>query len=265
MKRSGRSDFWKLAASTRFLPRETRDYVPLVLAAIVVARNPAQYGMTIWPSVAPSVETVRVNGALDLRRVAEWAGSPVQDIQGLNPELRRWTTPVRTSGYELKVPAGTASVIEARLAELGADELAPLNHYTVKKGDTLSAIAKRLKVSRADLTEANYLTSRSTLQIGQLLIIPRAPALLAARTDSPQATSPQTSDAVLARRDTEIDEAPTPTATTHRVRRGDTLFSIAKRYGTTVARLKELNSLRSNVIQVGQRLLVQPLVALATN
>jgi membrane-bound lytic murein transglycosylase D len=265
MKRSGRSDFWKLSASSRYLPRETRDYVPLVLAAIVIARNPAQYGMTIWPTVAPPVETVSVSGAVDLRRVAEWAGTPVQEIQELNPELRRWTTPVRASDYDLKVPAGTADIIAARLVELGPEELAPLNHYTVKKGDTLLAIAKRLKVSRADLAEANYLSTRAKLQIGQQLIIPRAPALLAARTDAP---TPQAgSDVVLASREVDpaADGAPAPTNTTHRVRRGDTLFSIAKRYGTTVARLKEWNSLRGNVIRVGQRLVIRAVAALATN
>jgi membrane-bound lytic murein transglycosylase D len=279
MKRSGRDDFWKLSATSRYLPRETRDYVPLILAAIVIARNPMQYEMEVEPIEAPLFETVTVSGAVDIRRIAEWANAPVQDIQDLNPELRRWTTPVRASEYELKVPMGTASLINTRLTEPGIDDLAPLSHYTVKKGETLLSISKKLRVSRSDLTEANYLSSKSRLQTGQQLIIPRAPTLLAARAETP---SSQTPDAVLA--DTPVaarptaDEpatnavatrrpaqAPTKSTTTHRVARGETLFSIAKRYGTTVALIKELNSLRSNVIRVGQRLVIESLSTLATN
>jgi membrane-bound lytic murein transglycosylase D len=266
IKRSGRDDFWKLSATSRYLPRETRDYVPLILAAIIIARNPSQYDMEVAPIEAPLFETVTVAGAVDIRRVAEWSGTSVQDIQDLNPELRRWTTPVRAAEYELKVPMGAAEVITTRLAEPGADELAPLSHYTVKKGETLLSISKKLRVSRSDLAEANYLSTKSKLNTGQQLIIPRAPTLLAARTEaSPPA---QAADAVLAKaRPAELanDDPPARTTTTHRVTRGETLFSIAKRYGTTVAMIKELNSLRTNVIHVGQRLIIERLATLATN
>ena len=190
MKRSGRDDFWKLSATSRYLPRETRDYVPLILAAIIIARNPSQYEMDVTPIEAPLFETVTVAGAVDIRRVAEWAGASVQDIQDLNPELRRWTTPIRATEYELKVPMGAAEVINTRLTEQGGDDLAPLSHYTVKKDETLPSIAKKLGVSRSDLAEANYLSTKSKLQTGQQLIIPRAPTLLAARTETGAASLP---------------------------------------------------------------------------
>ena len=264
MKRSGRTDFWKLSANSRYLPRETRDYVPLILAAIVIARNPSQYEMDVAPIEAPPHETVTVSSAVDIRRIAEWAGAPVQDIQDLNPELRRWTTPIRATDYELKVPMGAASLINARLTEQGIDDLAPLSHYTVKKDETLLSIAKKLGVSRSDLAEANYLSTKSGLQTGQQLVIPRAPTLLAVRTAT---TPPPVPDAVLATRTVErtADETPARTTTTHRVTRGETLSSIAQRYGTTVALIKESNRLQSNVIQVGQRLVISVLSALATN
>ena len=265
IKRSGRPDFWKLSATSRYLPRETRDYVPLILAAIVIARNPAQYEMEVAPFEAPAFETVTVSGAVDIRRVAEWAGAPVQDIQDLNPELRRWTTPIRESEYELKVPVGAAVVINTRLSEQSPTDRAPLSHYTVKKGETLLSISKKLGVSRSDLAEANYLSTKSRVQTGQQLVIPRAPALLAARTET---SGPQSPDVVLANKATTspaADETPTKSTTTHRVARGETLFSIAKRYGTTVALIKELNRLHTNVIHVGQRLLIERLSALATN
>ena len=140
--------------------------------------------MDVTPIEVPLFETVTVAGAVDIRRVAEWAGASVQDIQDLNPELRRWTTPIRATEYELKVPMGAAEVINTRLTEQGGDDLAPLSHYTVKKNETLLSIAKKLGVSRSDLAEANYLSTKSKLETGQQLIIPRAPTLLAARTET---------------------------------------------------------------------------------
>ncbi|HET9360546.1 MAG TPA: LysM peptidoglycan-binding domain-containing protein [Vicinamibacterales bacterium] len=258
MKRSGRDDFWKLSANSRYLPRETRDYVPLILAAIVVARNPGHYGLNIAPIDVRPFDTVSVAAAVDLRRVAEWAEVTVAELQDLNPELRRWTTPVRATVYELKVPQGTADAINGRLALL-ADEGAPFTRYSVKKGETIQGIAKKLKVTRSDLAEANYLSTRARLSTGQQLIVPRAPALTA-RASSP-ADRPQpaaTPDVVLASRSIGVEKAerPAPASTMHRVKRGETLFSIAKRYGTTVTLLKEWNGLRGNVIQIGQRLIV---------
>lgn len=259
MKRSGRDDFWALSASTRYLPRETRDYVPLILAASLIARNPAQYGMTVDPAVAPLFETIMLPAATDIRRIAEWAGVDVQGIQDLNPELRRWTTPVRAD-YVLKVPAGTASLIEARLDEAQPDELAALNRHTVKKGETLTSIARKLRVSRADLAEANYLSIRARVTPGQQLVIPRAPTLLlAARTETPAP------DAESRRLDTVVaasnEAVPAPLAPerpiVYRVKRGDTLSKIARLFDTTVASLKSWNRLRSNAIKVGQRLTIR--------
>jgi membrane-bound lytic murein transglycosylase D len=271
MKRSGRSDFWQLSASSRYLPRETRDYVPLILAAIVIARNPAQYGMNIEPVEPLRYEAVTLPTAVDLRRVAEWIGTPIQTLQDLNPELRRWTTPVRATEYELKVPDGTGDILREHLAQTGSDDLAPLNWYVVKKGETLLSIAKKLKVNRVDLAEANYLTSRSRLATGQRLIIPRAPALLlASLPDNPEPVAPAvegrpTAD-VVAASNTAPAVAPTsPSSLIYRVKRGDTLFSIAKVFRTTVASLKSWNGLRSNSIKVGQRLTILTDAPNATN
>jgi membrane-bound lytic murein transglycosylase D len=257
MKRSGRTDFWKLTSTTRYLPRETRDYVPLILAAIIIARNPSQYGMTVQPFEQPPAETVTLSTAVDLRRIAEWLEMPVQALQDLNPELRRWTTPVRATDYELKVPAGTGDIVRAHLAQSDPDELAPLNWHTVKKGETLITIAKKLKVNRTDLAEANYLSTRARVATGQRLIIPRAPALLTARADNPApATESRQVDVVLASGPPPDADPPAQASLIYRVKRGDTLFSIAKLYRTTVASLKTWNRLRSNSIQVGQRLTI---------
>ena len=263
LKRSGRDDFWKLTATTKYLPRETRDYVPLILAAVIIARNPAQYGMDIQPVELPKFQKVTLPVPVDLRRVAEWIGTPVQALQDLNPELRRWTTPVRAKDYELKVPEGTADMVRDQLVQTEPTDLASLNWHTVRKGETLQTISKKLKVSRADLAEANYLSAKAKVSSGQRLIIPRAPALLlASRTDSPAppVTESRSVDVVVASnvapRAVKSEQSKEQAKLTYRVKRGDTLFSIAKFYRTTVASLKSWNRLRSNALQVGQRLTI---------
>ena len=263
MKRSGRTDYWKLTASGSHLPRETRNYVPLVMAAMIIARNPAQYGMDVQSIDAPTYETVTLPAAVDLRRIAEWVGTSVRAIQDLNPELRRWLTPVRASYYQLKVPGGTGDIVRAHLAQTDPGELAPLDWHTVEKGETLVGVARKLKVSRIDLAEANYLSTRARLQIGQRLIIPRAPTLLfASQGDSPvpepqPAPEPRPVETLAEASDTAPAAGqPAPARLVHRVKRGDTLFSLAKQYHTTIASLKSWNRLRSNTILVGQRLTI---------
>ena len=263
MKRSKKDDFWKLTATTRYLPRETRDYVPLILAAIVIARNPAQYGLNVVVPEIPQPEQIAVYSPIDLRKVAEWAGVSVEVIQNLNPELRRWTTPVRATDYKLNVPEGTGTQILAALATAEPEELASFNRYTVKKGETISTIAKKLKVSRTDLAEANYLTTKAKIGAGDQLIIPREPTtMIAARTDTPApVTESRSVDAVVASdvRPPAVQNAATAsgvTKVTHRVKRGETLLSIARLYRTTVAAVKQANRITGSAIQAGQRLTI---------
>jgi membrane-bound lytic murein transglycosylase D len=217
--------------------------------------------MNITPFEAPRYEKVMLPKAIDLRRVAEWAGIPVQDIQDLNPELRRWTTPVRMDEYELKVPEGTGDEIMARLTEATPDDFAALNYLTVKKGETLTTIARKLKVSKTDLAEANYLKTTARLSPGQQLIIPRAPTLLlATHTDNPAPpTENRRVDAVDASNIvTPKAEKPAQGPIVHRVKRGETLFSIAQLYRTTVASLKQWNRMKGSAIKAGQRLTIFP-------
>jgi len=253
MKRSGKEDFWDLSQSSKYLPRETREYVPLILAAIIVAKNPVQYGFEVVGSDPVSYDKVSVPRAIDLRRVAEWTGSSIDDIQALNPQLRRWTTPVKYPTFELKVPAGTGEKFETRLSQATPADLNALKWYTVRGGDTLLTIARKLGVSRMDLAEANSLSIKSHVRGGQELIIPRAPAtLLASRTE-------RTAPAELASRPVSgtatIPDAPAHSRTiVYKVKRGDTLSSIAELFDTTVVKLKGWNQLHSNTISAGARL-----------
>ena len=242
VKRAGVQDYWKVAAKRGLLPRETREYVPMILAAMVIARNPAQYGFDFEPDSALTYETVTLNKPVDLRRIAEWAETTIDEIQELNPELRRWTTPVRDDQYTLKVPMGKAEQVTTQLAGTGETELASLSWYTAKRGDTLALVAKKLKVSRTDLAEANYLSTRAKVAIGQKLMIPReATAMMAERTTPepsaapavPAADAPKTPAVALASRTVSSSE-PNRVKVIYSVKRGDTLASIARLFKTTV-------------------------------
>jgi membrane-bound lytic murein transglycosylase D len=252
IKRSRKDDFWALTATTRYLPRETRDYVPMILAAIIIAKNPTQYGFDVVPATPAPTETVALPAAVDLRRVAEWAGVAVDDIQRLNPEFRRWTTPIREGSYPVRVPAGTAARVEDGLRAAAPAQLNALQWHTVKAGESLATIARKLRVSRTDLAEANYLRTTARVRPGQRLVVPRMPtaALLAraAAADGP-APVPEVATAAAA------DDLP---AVVYRVRAGDTLYAIARRHGTTVDQLKALNNLKSSALSIGARLVVQP-------
>lgn len=257
MKQSGKDDFWDLSASSRFLPRETREYVPLILAAIIVAKNPSQYGFEITPQDPLAYDKVVVSQAVDLRKIAEWTGQSIDDVQALNPELRRWTTPVSDAPYELKVPTGSAERVAERLASTAPTELASLNWYTVRKGESISLIARKLKVSRVELAEANRLRTNSRLQIGQQLVIPRAPATALASKSSTAAPTTVASRAISGSAPVAASRRDTSATVTYRVKRGDTLSSIARLFDTTVDRIRSLNRISGSHIAAGDRLTIR--------
>jgi membrane-bound lytic murein transglycosylase D len=172
IKSVGQTDFWSLSARPTALPRETREYVPMILAAIVIARNPAQYGFSFDSEESPTFETVRLPRAVELKRVAEWTGTPVETLKALNPELRRPMTPLKDANYALNVPVGTSIEIARRMDEAAGQDLISLTRYTVKSGDTLAGIARKLHISRSDLAEANDLSMSAGLKSGQQLIVP---------------------------------------------------------------------------------------------
>ena len=161
-----------------------------------------------------------------------------------------------------------------QLSNASGSELGSLNWYSVKRGETLATVARKHGVNRSDLAEANNLKVSSRIRSGQNLIIPREPAtLLAARTDRPApaavASRSISAPAVVASSApavvtssapqvaASVEREPTSRPVTYKVKRGDTLLSIAKLFDTTVARLKSLNRLRGSRIAVGDRLTVR--------
>jgi len=257
MKTARLDDFWKLAEKPRLLPRETREYVPMILAAIIIARNPAQYGFEFDAEPTPSYDRVTLPRPVDLRRIAEWTDTTIDAIQSLNPELRRWTTPAKDGEYELKVPSGTADVVLSRLQASPSTDLASLKYYTVKRGDTLPLIARKLNVSKTDLAEANELRLSSRVSPGQKLMVPyEATVLMAARAERgiPVAEARKTvGEAGQLAQATDSNRV----KTFYQVKRGDTLASIARLFQTSVASIRSWNPrLDGDRVTTGQRLTV---------
>jgi membrane-bound lytic murein transglycosylase D len=236
VKASKVNDYWKLTETARFLPKETRNYVPMIMAAVIIAKNPTQYGFEPGVNSTLAYDTVTVPDALDLRTVAEWTETSIEEIRDLNPELRRTITPV--GKHNLKVPVGMAPIVEAKLAEAGPATFARFERYAAKRGETMLTIARKFKVTTLDLASANGLTTRSRLKVGQSLMIPRAVS------------------AALASRPAEAPPTPEAATVTYRVKPGDTLTGIARQFDTTVNDIKRWNSLTSSRIDVGDRLTI---------
>jgi len=258
LKSSRANDFWELAANPRLLPQETRDYVPMILAAIIIAGNPQQYGFEFEPEPAHEYEKVTLPRPTDLRVIAEWADTTIDTIQTLNPELRRWTTPIRDGAYTLKVPPGTGDIVRAKLEDASTRELASLRWYTVKPGDTVASVARTLRVNRSDLADANYMAPTSRLKPGSKLMVPHeSTVLMAARAVRPAPSgdsrassnapvvaavgSPRTADRI---------------KVTYRVKSGDTLGSIARVYNTSVDDIKSWNRMSNTRLQIGDTLTI---------
>jgi membrane-bound lytic murein transglycosylase D len=248
MKRSKRNSFWEIAkGGPKYLPRETREYVPLFLASLMVARDPIAYGLNVTSLDVPVYDVVSLAAPLDLRRAAEWLDITVEALKELNPELRRWTTPVRAAEYRLKVPAGLGALLEARLGEGAPSDLTT---YVVKKGETLLGVARKLKVTRADLAEANYLATTARLQTGETLIVPRQPELV-----RPAPTATLAAGAPAAGGSSSLT-ARSLAKLVHIVRPGDTLSSIAQAYRSTVDAVSEWNGIVAGIIIPGQELTI---------
>lgn len=244
LKRYKVEDFWSLA-KTRALRRETKNYVPLIHAAIVVAKAPEKYGFSVEPETLPAHETVAVDGAVDLRFISECAGATLDQIRLLNPALRRLATPAGRS-FELRVPEGSAATVSSCLASTPPDRRVRFRTHVIAKGQTLSGIAAAYGIRTADLASANNIPLSRRLSIGMELIIPIDPRVRSAITASapapPRAPEPRA--------------APGATRIAYRIKPGDTLAAIASQFGTTIQALRSWNGLRGSRIVAGDTLTI---------
>ena len=206
----------------------------LIVAAIIMAKNPAQYGLdTLTPEPALLSDTVQVDYAIDMRLVADLTGSTVQEIVALNPSLLRMSTP-RDLSFDLHLPVGTTDLYNKRVKSIPEDKRASWRFHEVKDGETLSGIAQALHAKTAEVAEANDLASDDTVEKGDELVIPIA--------------APATGTGQPVR---------------YTTRKGDTLVTVADRFGVTVQQLRAWNHLSSNAVAGGRSLYVAAPIRLA--
>ncbi len=225
VQKTGYADFWELYKRNE-LPRETQNYVPEILAAIIIANHPAQYGfddLTLDPPVL--TDTVTVSYSIDLRLVSDLVGAPVDEIEALNPSLLRMVTPPDTS-FDLHLPAGTATLFNERVGLIPEDKRNSWRYHPVAAGDTLASVAEEYRVPAAELASANQLGPGDSIAGVSALVVPVAP-------------TPE----LMARTRLYI------------VRRGDTLITIADRFGVSLSQLRRWNGIPSGIrVPPGRRL-----------
>ena len=172
MKRYRTEDFWELT-KYRYLKQETKDYVPQMIAAALIAKDPEKYGFVGIEYQEPlRYEKVRVPEVTDLRLIAQACEVTVEEIKDLNPELSRWCTPPNFPDYEIKIPFGKKELFLKNFETLYPGERFQFKTHLVKKGESFPKIAKLYRVDLEPILEINRLNKKSRLSSGMDLLIP---------------------------------------------------------------------------------------------
>ncbi len=302
VERTGYADFWQLQKMNA-LPEQTKNYVPIILALALVAKDPGLYGIHVDADPGPEFDSVSLEHSVSLRLVADATGATVDDLQALNPELIRGVTP---PDFVLNVPEGTGDKLKTEIAGIPADKLTSWRLATFASGETMGAVARQYHVTVASLENVNMIDAHDPPAAGTVLIVPTAPPRV--RRVYYRVRSTDTLDSIAAKYEVTVSDlqrwnhlrsSRTPHGRTlriyenyypmesvgdtriasrrtsgstvavaqkstngkveHRVRSGETLWSIAHQYGTTVAAIKQSNPfLASRQLEVGDLLNISP-------
>ena len=224
VSKTGYGDFWELYRRHE-LPTETANYVPEILAAIIIANNPKQYGfdeITLDPPVL--TDTVTLNYSVDLRLVSDLVNAPIDEIEALNPSLLRMVTPPDAS-FDLHLPAGTATMFNERVALVPEDKRNAWRYHAVVAGDTITSVAREYRVEPATLATANQLHEADSLDGIAAVVVPAPPVVEA-----------------------------TVHTRLYTVRKGDTLVTIADRFGVSLSQLRRWNKISGIKVDPGRRI-----------
>ncbi|MFH1214145.1 MAG: LysM peptidoglycan-binding domain-containing protein [Candidatus Neomarinimicrobiota bacterium] len=231
IKREGTRDYWKLHS----LPSQTRNYVPTYMAAMIIAKNPEKYGFTSPVTPTWEWDEVIVDRCYEFDDIAKACDITTDVLREYNPELRRWMTPSNDNQYILRVPKGKGLGLIEKLTQLPESEpkdaKPELVSHRVRRGQTLSSIARQYGTSVSALVSANHLRSRNQLRVGQTLMIPTS-----AYYSTPEKKVAQTN------------------VITHTVKNGDTLSEIAETYNTSISKIRSMNNIYQDNIQPGTKI-----------
>jgi membrane-bound lytic murein transglycosylase D len=225
VERTGYADFWELYRRNA-LPQETKNYVPIIIAAAIMAKNPQQYGLqSLTPDPPLVTDTVTTDYSVDLRLVSDLVEAPVQEIADLNPSLLRMSTP-NDGPFELHLPAGSKELYQKRIAEIPVDKRNQWRFHKVVAGETLASVARDYHVNASEIVFVNQLEPGDDLSATDSLVIP-VPATSSSRA-----------------------------RTLYKVEHGDTLVTVADRFNVTVQQLRRWNHLTVAHLEPGRRLYV---------
>jgi len=233
IEKTGYADFWTLY-KLHALPVDTENYVPVILAMALIAKNPQAYGFDVQPDSPVQADEVTVGSPTDLRLIAQIIDHPVEELIRLNPGLLRWTTPANDPEFALRLPAGTKETYEQAIALIPPDKRIWWRAHKVAEGETLASVARQFRVSTVALAGANNLLPGAALEGGSRLLLPLAPG----------------SEASLAR----VRERGPRRPIRYRVKAGDTLDRIADRFDVTPYQIRRWNKLQSSKLVAGRSL-----------
>lgn len=246
--------FWDLCRH-RDIKRETKNFVPKFMAAVKIARDPEGYGFREIPYEEPwRFDLVKASEPLDLQTIARLVGTDQKEIRAFNPQLKRWCTPPGPPEVDLRVPEGTAQRFLEGLGELSLGERIHVRVHRVRPGETLSKIASRYG-SRVDLiAKMNRLRSIHRIRAESQLLVPtpRRPVKEGSRVTSRGGSPGQR----LKPKGGATRVPGQEEAIVHRVKRGETLWAISRRYGVQVSDIRRWNNLRGQHIRPGDELIV---------
>jgi membrane-bound lytic murein transglycosylase D len=230
VKRTGYADFWELYRRN-VLPKETRNYVPIILAMTIVSKNLSQYGFDDVSMDDPvAFDSLTINYPVDLRLVADCVGATPARLQELNPSLLRLNTP-REGTFELHLPVGTRHDYQTAISAIPTDMRLWWRYHKVQPGDTLAALARSYRVTASSIADANRLEG-TELEADARLIIPVAPSKHPVDTNS------------YARR-----------ITRYKVRAGDTVETVAENFGVSAQMVRRWNGLHNGDSLRGRKVL----------
>jgi membrane-bound lytic murein transglycosylase D len=237
VKRTGYADFWELYRRN-VLPKETRNYVPIIVAVTIMAKNPDQYGLSSVVKDKPiPYDAVKISYPIDLRLVAECVDASAADLQELNPSLLRLTTP-KDQQFELHLPAGSVERFQSAVASIPVDKRVWWRYHKVQPGETLASIARTYHTAPKSIALANSL-DEDELSPDNRLIIPIAPGK--------QSDTSTYSRAI----------------TRYKVRKGDTVESVAENFGVSAKMIRSWNRLKGESL-AGRKILLVHLPVTAT-
>lgn len=171
MRRANSQDFWEISKH-RYLKQETKEYVPMLLAAMIIAQDPQKYGFSQVNYQPPlSYEKVGVPPGTRLDRIARAAETDLAEIRALNPSLRREKTPPNGTPFEIKLPPGKKEVFVKNFFKISKVDYA--QKHRVHRGETLAQIAKKYRSNLRELCEFNQISPKTIIRPGSTLLIPR--------------------------------------------------------------------------------------------